>query len=187
MFIVLEGIDGSGKSEVATKLAEKMGGIVYATPPERYRQLRRQIDTSSSPERHFEFYREAVFAASTEITGLRAEGKVVVCDRYWLTTVVYHRAGGMEVDDSQFLSLIQPDLTVLLYVSPEVQRQREKGRNAAGGSVEGVQMELYRLYWQVLAQRGLPFVTINTDHAKIEQVVDIIMTAWGAVHHDPSR
>ena len=178
MFIVLEGIDGSGKSTLATMIAARCDGITYATPPEKYRKLRKQVDTSSSLQKHYDFYRDAVTEASSEISVMLSSGKTVVCDRYWLSTLVYHRAGKMILDGSDFSQLVQPDLTVLLLVGPEeqVRRYRERGVES-GNNIDGFQVEINNLYWTALVESKLPFIAINTDHYSLEQITDIIIVA----------
>ncbi len=176
MFIVLEGIDSSGKTTLATIIAARCGGIRYATPPEKYRKLRRHVDTQSSLQRHYDFYRDAVAEASMEISTIISSGKTVICDRYWLSTLVYHRAGKMIIDGSDFSQLIQPDLTVLLLVGQEeqVRRYRERGMES-GNNVDGFQMEINNLYCAALIESRLPFIIIDTDHFSIKQIADIIV------------
>lgn len=178
MFIVLEGIDGSGKSTLARMIATRCDGITYATPPERYRKLRKQVDTSSSLQKHYDFYRDAVTEASSEISVMLYSGKTVVCDRYWLSTLVYHRAGKMALDGSDFSQLVRPDLTVLLLVGPEeqVRRYHESGVES-GNNVDGFQVEINNLYWTALVESKLPFIVINTDHYSLEQITGMIVAA----------
>ncbi|MFA6158024.1 MAG: AAA family ATPase [Candidatus Paceibacterota bacterium] len=178
MFIVLEGIDGSGKSSLAPMIAAKCNGTTYATPPEKYRRLRKQIDTDSSPQKHYEFYRDAVTEASSEISKLLSSGETVVCDRYWFSTLVYHRAGKMVLDGSDFSHLTQPDLTVLLLVGPEEQVRRYRKRGVEGGNnVDGFQVEINNLYRTALIESKLPFIVIDTDHYSLEQITDMIVAA----------
>ncbi len=178
MFIVLEGIDGSGKSTLATMIATRCSGITYATPPEKYRKLRKHVDTNSSLQKHYDFYRDAVTEASSEISVMLSSGKTVVCDRYWLSTLVYHRVGKMVLHGSDFSQLVQPDLTVLLLVGPEeqVRRYRERGVEN-GNNVDSFQVEINNLYWTALIESKLPFVVINTDHYSLEQIADMIVAA----------
>ncbi|MFA6295129.1 MAG: dTMP kinase [Candidatus Paceibacterota bacterium] len=176
MFIVLEGIDGSGKTTLATIIAARCSGITYVTPPKKYRKLRRHVDTSSSLQRHYDFYRDAVTEASLEISAMISSGKTVVCDRYWLSTLVYHRAGKMILDGSDFSQLIQPDLTVLLLVGQEeqVRRYRERGMES-GNNIDGFQTEINNLYCAALIESRLPFIIIDTDHFSIKRIADIIV------------
>jgi thymidylate kinase len=178
MFIVLEGIDCSGKSSVTETLANKLGGVAYATPPEKYRSLRKKIDFESNLGSHYEFYRQAVIEASTEISQMLATGTLVVCDRYWLSTLVYHRAGGMIIDQKEFAQIVQPDLTVFLVVSPETQKKREDSRKTGNkGNLDGVQEILTNLYWQALMESKLPFLVVHTDNITTDQCSNIIAAA----------
>jgi thymidylate kinase len=156
-----------------------LNGVVYATPPEKYRDMRKKIDTTASIEKHYEFYRDAVIEASIEIADILHSGKTVVCDRYWLSTIVYHRAGGLNLDESVFSKLIQPELTVLLQVSPEIQVQRstKRGVNACDGQISGKQIELTNLFWNALLVSKLPFIAINTDNFSIDQCTNIVLGA----------
>jgi len=178
MLIVLEGIDGSGKSTIAAMIAERCNGVTYATPPEKYRKLRKCVDTNSSLQKHYDFYRDAVIEASSEISAILSSEDTVICDRYWLSTLVYHRAGKMVLDGSDFSKLVQPDLTVLLLVGQEEQVRRCHERGAEGcNSIDGFQTKINDLYWIALNESKLPFVVINTDHYSPEQIVDIIVAA----------
>jgi len=181
MFVVLEGIDGSGKTDVAKKLVDKLGAVLYATPPEKYRKLRRSIDSSGNIQGHYEFYREAVTFASEEIQMLISSGSTtVICDRYWLSTIAYHRTGGMTLNVSDFSALLQPDLTVMLLVSPEIQIKRSSGRGAEVGNIQGKQEELTGQFLQALVESKLPFVAIHTDHLNLDQISDIVIAAIAA-------
>ena len=178
MFIVLEGIDSSGKSTLATMIAARCNGITYATPPEKYRKLRKHVDASSSLQKHYNFYHDAVTEASSEINAILSSGKTVVCDRYWLSTLVYHRAGKMVIEGSDFSRLVQPDLTVLLLVGPEEQIRRYREHEVESGNrVDGFQVEINNLYWAALVESKLPFIVINTDHYFLEQIADVIVAA----------
>jgi len=178
MFIVLEGIDASGKTTVSKLLATKIGGIVYKTPPEKYRLLRHTIDVKPGTMEHYIFYRDSILEASIEIGNLLQGGNNIICDRYWLSTVVYHRAGNLDVDSSDFSGVIVPDLTVFFYVSPVEQVKRSSQRyDDICSDITGKQLEITNLYWQELLKSGLSFITINTDNIQPEQSVNIIVNA----------
>jgi thymidylate kinase len=107
-----------------------------------------------------------------------SSGKTVVCDRYWLSTLVYHRAGKMILDGSDFSELVRPDLTVLLLVGPEEQVRRYSERGVEGGNnVDGFQAEINNLYWTALAESKLPFIVVNTDYYSLEQITNIVVAA----------
>ena len=159
-------------------IATRCNGTVYATPPEKYRELRKRVDTDSSIQKHYDFYKESVTEASSEIGSILSSGQTVVCDRYWLSTLVYHRAGKMVLSGSDFSQLTQPDLTILLLVSPDeqVRRYRESGIEGCN-NIDGFQTEINNLYWAALIESRLPFIVINTDHFSLEQIADMIIAA----------
>ena len=45
MFIVIEGLDGSGKSTVSKYLAEKLNAKLLTTPGAGFKEVRKQLDT----------------------------------------------------------------------------------------------------------------------------------------------
>lgn len=177
MFVVLEGIDGSGKTSLAQRVAERCGGVAYATPPDKYKKLRKSVDVNSDLLSHYLFYREAMIEASLEIDAMLSEGKKVICDRYWLSTLVYHRAGNLVVDPADFSGLVRPDLSVLLLVSKAEQRRRTRERGKEIGNIDGFQTAITNLYLAALIESEQPFVTINTDYFGLERCADIVTAA----------
>src|SRR5882762_7072766 len=113
-FIVLEGIDGAGKSTVSRRLAKAIGAKLYRTPPPGFSATRRIIDADAELPSRFLFYLSSVVYASEAIRKLIRQ-QHVVCDRYLVTTVAYHRAMGLALDlNLQNFNLIEPDFTFFL-------------------------------------------------------------------------
>lgn len=107
MFIDLGGVDGAGKTTIARLLSKETGAVCYATPPKKLAGYRNKIDAEASPLEHYKFYLEGVRIASKEIWEMLAEGQNVICDRYWLTTYVYHKVMGVAVETiNLFLSCL---------------------------------------------------------------------------------
>ena len=181
MFVVLEGIDGVGKSTVTRLVADALGFVPYATPPKEYMKRRREIDLNGSPEQKFDFFREGVQVASREIQDLLTDGQSVICDRYWMTTFVYHRVIGVAVEESMFSNMLQPDLTILMVASPEHQLQRLIGR---GMSINDTQMvprnlQLRKEYEKLFNQELFVNKTISTDCRDAGQVAEQVMRVIG--------
>ena len=122
-FIVLEGISGSGKTELGKLLAQQISGRYYTTPPEAFRPSRKEIDEKATLEARFWFYLASVVQASHDI-GKILETQDVVCDKYILSTICYHRAMGLDIKTPQRVTLLNPDHTFLVYCDDDVRLRR---------------------------------------------------------------
>lgn len=176
MFIVLEGIDGAGKTTLADILAKELGFESYATPPASFRLRRDQVDRFGSPEEKFQFFLEGVEVASNEIWDMLAQGRSVICDRYWMTTLVYHQILGVKVADEDFVNLLVPDLTILLLVSADEQMRRLSAR---GFSVNDRQMLgkynlISQAYKRLFAGGRFPNTAVNTDNLVPSEVAKLV-------------
>ena len=140
-FVVIEGVDGTGKSTVAELLANALRGIYFRTPSGPYATLRRFVDKGFDPAIRFRFYLEAVAHASSEIRAL-IDHRPVVCDRYLRSTLVYHRALGACVDLEPELedALIMPDFEFVLTASSGVRNERLARRDDRDASDRHIEM-----------------------------------------------
>jgi len=140
-FVVIEGIDGCGKSTVAKKVAQRLGKRAVFTREPTDTWIGRVVREGGGKE--ISPYTDALLfmadrAQHTEkIASWLAKGKLVVCDRYYHSTVAYQAASlksGFEGDPFKWLLQanlkisIHPDLTVLLVIPPELSLERIKGR-----------------------------------------------------------
>lgn len=89
--IVVEGLDGCGKTSASWALASALQARWLTTPGEELRAVRPSFEAafSCSPEA-----RSLAYGASVVEAGIRArqwceQGQDVVLDRYWLSTLVY--------------------------------------------------------------------------------------------------
>lgn len=172
MFVVLEGIDGVGKSTVTLLVSKLLGFVPYATPPREYMERRKEIDLEGSPREKFAFFRDGVVAASAEIQSLLSSGVSVICDRYWMTTYVYHKVIGVAVVVEEFAALVQPDLTILLTATPEHQLQRliERGMSVNDTQMVPKNAQLRKEYDALFGKELFINKIISTDHRPVEQV-----------------
>ncbi len=108
LFVVLEGIDGAGKSEQARRLAawlrERGERVVETREPtngvwgQRYRAWARG-DVQAEPEEVLRFFVEDRCEHVARVIGpALEEGAIVVCDRYLASTLAYQAAQGLERD-----------------------------------------------------------------------------------------
>ena len=108
LFVVLEGIDGAGKSEQARRLAawlrERGERVVETREPtngvwgQRYRAWARG-DVQAEPEEVLRFFVEDRCEHVARVIGpALEEAAIVVCDRYVASTLAYQAAQGLERD-----------------------------------------------------------------------------------------
>ncbi len=134
MFIVIEGLDGSGKSTVSNHLAEKLNAKLLTTPGAGFKEVRKQLDTlfEHNTKARQLFYMATVLNVASEAQRLIDSGQNVVVDRYWLSTQVYHHwmsNGQCYTLDEVESELLAPDLTVYLDLPVDERIVRINDRN----------------------------------------------------------
>jgi dTMP kinase len=134
VFVVFEGLDGSGKSTCARGVAERLGARYMTTPSPVVRAHRDHVVGSYAgcQEAAQLFYLSTVFAASDEVRCLLDNTVSVVLDRYFLSTQAYAEFRGSRLDvDALGDSLVSADVTVFLDVPLEVRRRRLEARGSS--------------------------------------------------------
>lgn len=175
MIVAVEGIDCTGKGEVCPRLATALNAVLYKTPPEHMREEQNRINATATDAEHYRYFTSVVRTASEDIA-LLATTRNIVIDRYWVTTVVYHRVMGIQAELADMGNIVMPDLTVYLTVSPEVQAKRMNGRGMSPGDkrMDGRQHLLRQVYDEVLATQG-NVVRVDTSDITPEQVISLIL------------
>ncbi|AWY01096.1 hypothetical protein A8139_14740 [Marinomonas primoryensis] len=133
MLIVIEGLDGVGKSTIAKALSTRLNADFLSTPDPSLREARKIIDKEydDTPLARQLFYTSSVVHLSEKIKHLKEQGKVAVVDRYWLSTQVYHswKCGGLHFQLSEVVNQIQqPDFTVYLTLPLSIRNARLQSR-----------------------------------------------------------
>lgn len=139
VFVVFEGLDGTGKSTCARLVANRLGAELLTTPPPEVRVYRDDLiqHFNGCQEAAQLFYLSTVFAASEQIRALLQQGRSVVLDRYFLSTQAYatFRGSKLRVDDVGKL-LLPADLTVFLDAPLEIRRARLAARGVSAADRE---------------------------------------------------
>jgi dTMP kinase len=155
MFISLEGIDGSGKTTQAKKLAAALGEhVILVREPggtasgERIRSLIKDPGLELDPMAELLLFCAARAELVAEVIGpARESGGDVVCDRFSDSSVAYQGvARGLGVDRVEEIcdlatGGVWPDLTVLLRMDPEVAASRIGRRKADRFEGEGIELQ----------------------------------------------
>lgn len=184
MIVAVEGIDCAGKGEVCPRLATALNAILYKTPPEHLRAEQDRINATATNAEHYSYFTRVVQTASDELTVLAAIRNVVV-DRYWMTTVVYHRVMGISAELADMGNILMPDFTVYLTVSPEVQAKRMNGRGMSPGDkrMDGRQHLIRSAYDSlIVGQSQSNVIRVDTSEITPEQIVALILSGIPSVH-----
>ena len=139
MLIAIEGIDGSGKTTIARFLEEELKKIGYnvvrfkePTDSEYGRKIKQILkERIVSPKEELElFLKDREVDVRDNILPALKEGKIVIMDRYYYSTIAYQGALGLDVEEIKKLNekFPKPDLVIILDVSPETALKRIKAK-----------------------------------------------------------
>jgi dTMP kinase len=180
VFVVIEGLDGVGKSSVAQGLAAKMteGGFHSTSlrcPMGDYKLSEPYVRHECGTDARYLFYLSGVKHSSDIIRNLLTKQSVVL-DRYYYSTLAYHRACGMRVTvDIDSMDLLQPNFRYLLTVADERVRQaRLKSRKevnpsdqvarVSGGLIDRIESEF----------KTFGLIEIDTTELRLNEVVQLL-------------
>ncbi|HUT33082.1 MAG TPA: dTMP kinase [Planctomycetota bacterium] len=150
VFIVLEGIDGSGTTTQARLLAEWLESlgrevVLTAEPTKRpVGALIRQILQGAHGEADettmaFLFAADRADHLAAVVLPALAAGRIVVSDRHYLSSIAYQSLGvEMEWVESLNARFRRPDLTVFLDIAPAVGLERKQKQGTAAERYEKV-------------------------------------------------
>lgn len=149
LFIVFEGIDGSGKSTQVERLARRLRrrGLEVVTLREPTkgkwgRKIRELSRTSGSvtPEEELElFIRDRRENVAKSIRPSLESGKTVILDRYYYSTLAYQGARGLSLEEIRRRHrkfAVVPDLVFILDVPVSTGLRRIKDRPVIYGHFE---------------------------------------------------
>jgi dTMP kinase len=120
-----------------------------------------------------------------------ADGRLIVCDRFWDATLAYQGFGrGLPIDTLLTISMfaarrLQPDLTFFLDVTPSVSRERLRSRTAIPDRMERESSAFHERvadgYRRLAAAEPHRFVTIDGTKEEVEIAVEvrqIVLSRW---------
>lgn len=151
VLIAIEGIDGAGKTTQAQilgkKLLKKGYPVISLHEPTEGRWGKKIKDLAKNgrhrilPETELDyFYFDRLEDVKENISPSLKKKKIVIMDRYYLSSVAYQGARGLDPDDiekrNKMIAPI-PDITILLDLDPEVALKRIRhNRNATPNHFE---------------------------------------------------
>ena len=182
--ILVEGLDGVGKSTLANALATKLNAELICSPPKipdpvvSNGDLRIRMDQTGPCTRR-EYYRYGNFHASMLIEEAR-KNRPVVLDRYWPSTASFAILDdpnpGWEPIGTWPNGLFEPDIMILLTVNEENRLRRMRNRGLAITEEEAYLNKGKKSREQVLlALRSFDPIEIDTSHLGPDEVLREVM------------
>jgi dTMP kinase len=184
ILLVIEGLDGSGKTTQAKILAERLSETynVYLTAePSRgkigtfirecclYEKQRLPTEAEA-----LLFAADRIEHMQTELKPALNEGRLVVCDRYVYSSLAYQGSAGLSLDWIKTINAraLQPDFSLFLDVSPERVLERLQRKKSVMETLE-TQQKVRDVYLKYVEKGEL--VRIDGDKPK-DAVADELYT-----------
>lgn len=192
IFIVLEGIDGTGKSTQARRLGEwfeKQGReVVLSREPTDGpwgKKLRESAATGRlSPEDELQYFlNDRRQHVEETIAPALAAGKVVILDRYYFSTMAYQGARGFDPAEIRRLNeefAPVPDLLLILDLDVDTAHARIGHRGDATNEFEQHE-SLVRCREIFLSLKDEPFVRVLDSSGTLDEVSAGILAIVGKI------
>jgi len=182
IFIVVEGLDGSGKTTQAKVLASRLRRnhkALYTAEPSRGKVgifIRNRIlygeKRPSTIVEALLFAADRVEHVQNEVQPALEEGQIVVSDRYLYSSLAYQGSAGLSIQWIESINqhALKPDLALFIDVDPEAVFHRLKRRKSVMENLE-TQRRVREIYLKFVEKGDL--VRIDGDQTK-SQVADEI-------------
>ncbi len=194
IFIVFEGIDGAGKTSVIAKTKEFLEGAghcvtVTREPTDGDIGKFVEMNDSLSPEAEALLFTADRACHTDMIRKWMSEGRSVISDRYYASTLAYQSASGMDIGWLSSINskvITEPNMTILLDLDPEISLERvgkrgEKSRFEKLGYLRKVRSA----YLDVAKEKG--FIVIDASGTEDEVRNAVIEAIKGRMYDAPGR
>ena len=189
-FIVIEGLDGSGKTTQAKLLTAKLSrshNAVYTAEPShgkigtfiRNRCLYSEKRLSSTTEALL-FAADRIEHVENEIKPALSGSKLVICDRYVYSSLAYQGSADLSVDWIADINkhALKPDLAIFIDVAPEKVLQRLNRRKSVMETLE-TQQKVRDVYMQFVAKGDLTRINGDMTFDQVgKELENIVLKFW---------
>ena len=185
-FIVIEGLDATGKSTLVGELAKSLDATLLQCPPRLEApefidgDLRSYFDKRSAVQRRA-YYRAANLIASEQAEVALKKGHVVM-DRYWTSTVAFAALDNDSDLDQDWQGhyppeLREPDTIILLTVDEENRAKRMQGRSEPVTTEEhNLAADTARRETVLQVYRTFDPIEVDTSYLTPDAVLDAVLT-----------
>ncbi|KAJ7726048.1 thymidylate kinase [Mycena maculata] len=184
-FIVIEGLDRSGKTTQVTTLQARLETegipVKLFKFPDRTTAVGNMIDSYLRSQSELDdraihlLFSANRWELATTIEALVSQGTTVVCDRYAFSGVAFSAAKGLPLDwcRSPDVSLPAPDVTLFLDITPEKARERG-GYGEERYEKEEMQRKVRDIFRDISSEfdKGT-WVTIDAGREREDVAVDV--------------
>jgi dTMP kinase len=175
VFIVIEGLDGSGKTTQATLLANKLSknhNVLSTAEPSHgkigtfirrdclYEQTRLPTEAEA-----LLFAADRIEHMQKELAPALSQGKIVICDRYVYSSLAYQGGAGLSLDWIKTINAraLEPDFALYIDVSPERVLERLRRKRSVMETLE-TQQKVRGIYLKYVEKGEL--IIIDGDRIK---------------------
>ncbi len=178
MFIIIEGLDGSGKTTQANLLAKKLSQsykILLTAEPSCGKIGAFIRESCLYEDKRLPTEAEALLFAADRIEHMNEEvkpaldeGKLVICDRYIYSSLAYQGYAGLSLEWIKTINAraIQPDFSIFIDVSPERVLERLQRKKSVMETLE-TQQKVREIYLKYVERGEL----VQIDGDKTQDVV----------------
>ena len=187
MKIAIEGMDGVGKTTIAQELAKRNN---YTYIGNAIHQLFGITDKDSSYYKMFQSKEDEIFLRSGNdiirawlcslgniYTATQVKDKDIIVDRHILSNF---QQNGTRENIKIYQTLIEligiPDMSVIVYASPEVRLERIYNRNKEDKDLrdKSIITDEYNKMIKFAEKFKMPYIVINTERKSIENIIQEI-------------
>ncbi|MYE87627.1 AAA family ATPase [Candidatus Poribacteria bacterium] len=191
-FIVIEGLDATGKSTLAGKLAKRLNATLLKCParlkaPDLSEGNLRSYFDNRPPLQRRAYYRAANLIAS-EQAEIALQNSHVVMDRYWTSTVAFAALDDDSDLDQEWQGryppeLRKPDVVILLTVDEEnrTKRMRERGEPVTDEEQNLAEDVVHREDVLRVYRRFDP-IEVDTSRLAPDAVLEVVFAALKKSH-----
>jgi len=191
LFVVLEGIDGSGKTTISKMLVDRLNRLGFKAE---YTFEPTDSEIVEVIRGKYSEYRDAYIDALTfaldrllhlkrKVIPLLRDGFIVVSDRYMYSSVAYQAASGAPIEWVLLVNkyALKPDVTIYLDVDPETGLRRRQFKTTRFPEFEVIDFaRRVREVYLELVKRGL-MISINATRPVEEVYRDVEAVVLNAV------
>ena len=187
-FIVIEGLDGSGKTTQAKLLARslrKSQDAVFTAEPSRgkigkfirHRILYGEKRVPNAVEALL-FAADRIDHVQNEVLPALSKGSVVVSDRYLFSSLAYQGSAGLSLEWIQTINqlALKPDLALFIDVAPETVLRRLKRKKSVMENLS-TQQNVREIYLKYAADGKL--VRIDGEQSRKAVAKEVLKTVTG--------